>query len=126
MAKIFLKIRQNLIAQNSIRKYLLYAIGEIILVVFGILIALKINTLNQDKERTELQIVLLEQVKFELLEIYEDLWRDTQVLSLGEKAHSRIKRVIYQDEPYTEDLCFDFYWHRKDEYIYHNSASYDR
>ena len=80
MAKIFRKIRQNLIAQNSIRKYLLYAIGEIILVVIGILIALKINTLNQDRERAELQIVLLEQVKFELLEIYEDLWRDTEVL----------------------------------------------
>ncbi|MEM6892703.1 MAG: DUF6090 family protein [Bacteroidota bacterium] len=126
MAKIFRKIRQNLLAENSIRKYLLYAIGEIILVVIGILIALKINTLNQNRERAELQIVLLEQVKFELLEIYEDIWRDTEVLKLGEKAHSRIKKVIYQDEPYVENLCFDFYWLRKDEYVYPTSAAYDR
>ncbi|MEL6306330.1 MAG: DUF6090 family protein [Bacteroidota bacterium] len=126
MAKIFRKIRQNLLAENSIRKYLLYAIGEIILVVIGILIALKINTINQNRERAELQIVLLEQVKFELLEIYEDIWRDTEVLKLGEKAHSRIKQVVYQDESYSEDLCFDFYWLRKDEYVYPTNAAYDR
>ncbi|TYA59668.1 hypothetical protein [Formosa maritima] len=48
MIKFFRKIRYNLMEQNKTRKYFKYAIGEIILVVVGILIALQINTWNQD------------------------------------------------------------------------------
>tara|TARA_R110000787_G_scaffold70646_15_gene157128 strand:+ start:18971 stop:19726 length:756 start_codon:yes stop_codon:yes gene_type:complete len=56
MITIFRKIRQKLIANNSASKYLLYAIGEIILVVIGILIALQINNNNDErKEKKELQ-----------------------------------------------------------------------
>lgn len=45
--KFFRKIRQSLLHDNKFAKYLLYAIGEIILVVIGILIALQINTWNE-------------------------------------------------------------------------------
>ena len=44
MIKFFRKIRQKLLSENKFSKYLIYAIGEIILVVIGILIALSINT----------------------------------------------------------------------------------
>jgi len=44
MIKFFRKIRQKLLIENKFSKYILYAIGEIILVVIGILIALQINT----------------------------------------------------------------------------------
>ncbi len=47
MIKFFRKIRQNMIKENKVSKYLLYAIGEIILVVIGILIALQVNTWNE-------------------------------------------------------------------------------
>ena len=46
MIKFFGKIRQKLLSENKFGKYLTYAIGEIILVVFGILIALQINNWN--------------------------------------------------------------------------------
>ncbi len=46
MIKFFRKIRQNLIMENKTGKYFKYAIGEIILVVIGILIALSINNWN--------------------------------------------------------------------------------
>ena len=46
MIKFFRKVRQKLIYENKFRKYLLYAIGEILLVVIGILIALQINNRN--------------------------------------------------------------------------------
>ena len=53
MIKFFRKIRQRLLTENKFSKYLLYAIGEIILVVIGILIALSINNWNEDnKNRT--------------------------------------------------------------------------
>lgn len=47
MIKFFRKIRQSLLHDNKFSKYLLYAIGEILLVVIGILIALQINTWNE-------------------------------------------------------------------------------
>jgi predicted small secreted protein len=49
MIKFFRKIRYNLMEQNKTSKYFKYAIGEIILVVIGILIALQINTWNQKR-----------------------------------------------------------------------------
>ncbi len=49
MIKFFRKIRQRILSENKFSKYLLYAIGEIILVVIGILIALQINTWNQNR-----------------------------------------------------------------------------
>jgi len=50
MIKFFRKIRYNLMEQNKTGKYLKYAIGEIILVVIGILIALSINNWNEQKK----------------------------------------------------------------------------
>lgn len=53
MFRFFRNLRQNLLAQNRVTRYLLYALGEIVLVVIGILIALSINTWNEDRtERT--------------------------------------------------------------------------
>jgi len=49
MIKFFRQIRQQLLAQNKASKYLLYAIGEIILVVIGILIVLHVNNWHTSK-----------------------------------------------------------------------------
>lgn len=50
MIKFFRRIRQSLLSENKFSKYLLYAIGEIILVVIGILIALQINNWNENRK----------------------------------------------------------------------------
>lgn len=55
MIKFFRKIRQKLLSENKLSKYLIYAIGEIILVVIGILIALQINNANNYKEHRKLE-----------------------------------------------------------------------
>ena len=61
MIKFFRKIRRALINTGSTRKYLLYAVGEITLVVIGILIALQINNHNEwKKERKLEQQIILE------------------------------------------------------------------
>ena len=49
MIKFFRKIRQKLLTENKFSKYLVYAIGEIILVVIGILIALQISNWNKER-----------------------------------------------------------------------------
>ena len=58
MIKFFRKIRYNLMEQNKTGKYFKYAIGEIILVVIGILIALSINNWNEER-KSDKQIQLL-------------------------------------------------------------------
>ena len=55
MIKIFRKIRQNMIKERKVSKYLLYAIGEIVLVVIGILIALQINNWNALQKKENLK-----------------------------------------------------------------------
>jgi hypothetical protein len=50
MIKLFRKIRQNLLLENKTGKYFKYAIGEIVLVVIGILIALSINNWNESRK----------------------------------------------------------------------------
>jgi len=52
MLKFFRKIRQKLLTEKRFNKYLIYGIGEIILVVFGILIALSINNWNEQRKQT--------------------------------------------------------------------------
>jgi len=51
MIKFFSKIRQKSLAKNKFSKYLIYAIGEIILVVIGILIALQVNNCNEESKK---------------------------------------------------------------------------
>lgn len=50
MIKFFRKIRQRLLTENKFSKYLLYAIGEVMLVVIGILIALQLNMWSDDRK----------------------------------------------------------------------------
>ena len=126
MAKLFRKVRQKLIAEKKLQNYLLYALGEILLVVIGILLALQINSMSQDRQRAKLEKVLLAQAKFEILETYKDVWRDMGVLEMGDRSHREILQHFADDKPYADSLCFDFYWITKDEYVYPPNASFGR
>jgi hypothetical protein len=63
MISLFRKIRQTLLQQNKLSKYLLYALGEIVLVVIGIMIAVAINNSNEEKKLKQLEIKYLSEIK---------------------------------------------------------------
>ncbi len=67
MIKFFRKIRQKMLTENKFGKYLIYAIGEIILVVIGILIALQINNWNTNKANEKEAYNQLLEVQKEIL-----------------------------------------------------------
>lgn len=67
MIKFFRTIRQHMINNNKVSKYLLYAIGEIILVVVGILIALQVNQWKEDQENRAIEKEILSNIKDALL-----------------------------------------------------------
>jgi len=73
MIKFFRRIRQQLLMENRASKYLLYAIGEIVLVVIGILIALQINNWNENRKIQNAQHLLL-------IDLYDNLTADSIVL----------------------------------------------
>lgn len=66
MIKFFRKIRQRLLSENRFSKYLVYAIGEILLVVIGILIALQINNWSEENKTDNRQSNYLELIKNEM------------------------------------------------------------
>jgi hypothetical protein len=68
MIKFFRKIRYDLMGKNKTGKYFKYAIGEIILVVIGILIALQINIWNQSRKEKAKEIKYLTSIKSDLIE----------------------------------------------------------
>ena len=73
MIKFFRKIRQNLLSEGKTGKYFKYAIGEILLVVIGILIALQINNWNEKRKIKIAEIEILQNLKTELKYNLEDL-----------------------------------------------------
>ena len=73
MIKFFRKIRYNHMEQNKTGKYLKYAIGEIALVVIGILIALSINNWNEDRIELKQEKNILSNLNTEFNENLKDL-----------------------------------------------------
>ena len=73
MIKFFREIRRRLLSENKFNKYLIYAVGEIVLVVIGILIALSINNWNENEKlrNTEQQylLALKEEFGFNMVEL---------------------------------------------------------
>lgn len=66
MITFFRKIRKSLVEGKKTSKYVKYALGEIILVVIGILIALQINNANELNNKKKLEIALLKELKKEI------------------------------------------------------------
>ena len=76
MIKFFRRIRRKLIAEGNLKRYLIYALGEILLVVIGILIAVQLNNLNQNNSNRK-----------ELQDSYQNLYLDlkTDIISFNER-----------------------------------------
>jgi len=104
MIKFFRKIRQNLLSESKTRMYLKYAIGEIVLVVIGILIALQLNTAKENWQREKLRQELLTELRSSMMEDTLALNREKKALKSAYINAMLLKKVIKEDLPYTEAL----------------------
>lgn len=91
MIKFFRKIRYNLVNQNRTSKYLKYAIGEIILVVIGILIALQINNWNEDRKTTNAEAKALKELLIEFKTNHKDFMR---VYEIKRRARDSVRSYL--------------------------------
>ena len=94
MIPIFRKIRKKMADDNRPLKYLRYAIGEIILVVIGILIALSINNWNEDQKNKALEKYMLENLVENLEQNCDKLKSRIQSISFYRKSGSVIISAI--------------------------------
>jgi hypothetical protein len=95
MIKFFRKIRQKLLIENKFSKYLLYAFGEIVLVVIGILIALQLNIRNEIRKTRNLETKTLIELRSDLMQNIDDIERNIVQLKECKKAN---EVVIYHME----------------------------
>jgi len=103
MIKFFRKIRQNLLNKNKIGKYLLYAFGEIILVIIGILIALNLNQRSEQKKAEAKIDAIFEDV---LIELENDINNSTSLIRIYQRKDSVASLVLKADltfEDYTNE-----------------------
>jgi len=113
MLHFFRKIRHDLIANSQTFKYLKYAIGEIVLVVLGILIALQINNWNEEKKSDEKTKLLFSEVQKELL---HNIKRTNYIIDFYLMRDSILYKVIkkkadaqdYKTNPYYKYLQLSY------------------
>ena len=94
MIKFFRKIRQNLLMENKTGKYFKYAIGEIVLVVIGILIALQINNWNEKRNNNIIVNSVLKQIHSELANNIKGI----DQISLSYKYKDSLIRLIMNNK----------------------------
>ncbi len=112
MSKIFRKIRYTFIEKDKTGKYLKYAIGEIILVVIGILIALQINNWNEERKIRKTEINTLKELRIALHKSGANLQQLVDNNSRWQSYNIKIKDYLENKKPYEEslDICFGTYF----------------
>jgi hypothetical protein len=102
MIKFFRKIRQNLLMENKTGTYFKYAIGEVLLVVVGILIALWLNNLNSERQRTIEEINSLKGLKkdfqADIIDFKSNIWAYKNISSSVDFVLKRLESsAVYND-----------------------------
>ncbi len=98
-------IRRKLISKdNKVISYLLYAIGEIVLVVVGILIAVQIDDWNENRKKSRLERKILTEIKADLQNDLYEIHDEMVGYDVIQKADSALQAFFYSDETFTDSL----------------------
>ena len=104
MIPYFRKIRKKMADDNRPLRYARYAIGEIVLVVIGILIALQINTWNEERKGREIGTSLLKNLTSDLIRNQELLTRDILWHKNAVNSIDILIKVHKENIPYHDSL----------------------
>jgi len=124
MLTFFRRLRKGLLGEGAMSKYLLYAIGEIALVVIGILIALQINNWNLQRQQKVLEKSTLREINFALyqdsIKIEQNIKQHFQVV----EGANYLLQHISDKLPYTPELdsLFSQTYRPFFAYMYNTSA----
>ena len=108
MALFFKRLRQKLLINKRFGKYTLYAIGEVLILTLGILIAVQVNQWDLERQAKEVEISILKTIK-------SDLERDLKNLQIDIGMHNDVmvsSKIIQEhldyNQPYNDSLPYHF------------------
>ncbi|WP_228850963.1 DUF6090 family protein [Aegicerativicinus sediminis] len=116
MIHVFQRLRRRFLDNNRFSKYLLYAIGEILLVVIGILIALQVNNWNEGRKEKHLLndhfLAIISNVKSDIQQLEKDAILRDSLRATNIKARNQIKEGLFDIETLTNSsrFFFEFYF----------------
>jgi len=125
MIKIFRTIRQRMLQENRFSRYFLYAIGEIVLVVIGILIALQLNLWKEDAKSVKIEHKILEEIRNGLEKDLADIAHNRRGHTNGIRSCAYWNKVIHGQQLSTDSIDF-YYWYLTRSFtLAQNTASYE-
>jgi hypothetical protein len=104
MINFFRKVRKQLADDNKPLKYMRYAVGEIVLVVIGILIALSINNWNEERKDRQKSLQMLEELSTNVVYNIQNI---EKYINLGERYNKHsdyVIKVLEGSIPYSDSL----------------------
>ena len=125
MLKIFRKIRQQLLNSGQMKKYSLYAIGEILLVVIGILIALQINNWNEDRKDRNTEKSILQEMKNNLHTDLNDIRFNLRYDSTNSSATKIVLNHLENKLPFHDSLEVYFGRMGDNTLLLENTSAYE-
>lgn len=124
--KLFRKIRQNLLPENKVIKYLIYASGEIVLVVIGIFLALQLNNWNEERKVRDHEAVLLSELRIELNSNRYDIVQTILAIDNSIKSNKVIASRFENHLPYHDSLASHFANLYSYTFFIINNTTYDK
>ena len=121
----FRAIRQKLFHEGKLLRYLTYAVGEILLIIIGIMIALQLNNWNEDRKSRGIEIEIYQ-------ELLEDLKASHEDIKPGLERHERclqdtydVRDHILKKAPFQQDIVRKFVNADADDQFYPRTTGYD-
>ena len=102
--KILRSIRQRMINDGRITRYLTYAVGEIILVVVGIFLALQLNNWNAERKQVQQELALLEEMRENLEMDLKDCRYNINANQRYERANVAVLKHLTERTPFHDSL----------------------
>ena len=106
MIKIFRHIRKKLLSENKFSKYLIYAIGEIILVVIGIMIALQANNWNEKRKTNNTIETLIDKIEDDVI---ADVKHVNNEIAFYEECELMMQRILKKEVTKDDYRQFKYY-----------------
>ena len=123
MLKFFRSIRRKVIDERNLRRYLIYAFGEVCLVVIGILLALQVNNVNENRKKKNLEVETLRELQESLISNFDNMISSTETLKVDIDKSKSLVTHLEARKPYTDELQELFYHpYRARSFIVNRSA----
>lgn len=119
------KFRRGLLTENRVSRYLLYAVGEIVLVMIGILLALQVNTWNEARRSKILEIELYREIQEDLSASTEDLENGYEQVLQSLEASERLLEHLKHKKPLNDSVVYYLEWTAQDDQFFPKTAGFE-